>query len=127
MALKVGLATGKAWKVGIGTVTESIGNLQEARSVQAGREYGVQVEGVGSDGEIGAILYGSERRNVSVEGFADASTEALGDDLGTAISAGGLTNCFVTKVNITDSNEDFSIARAEGQGYDGITSLADVE
>jgi hypothetical protein len=125
MALKVGLATGKDWQVGIGTVTESVGVLQDVRKVDASREYGVQVEGVGADGEIGAILYGSERRNVSAEGYANASTNAITDSLGTTLTAGGIQG-FVTKLNVTDSNEDFSIARAEGRGYDGISSLTDV-
>jgi hypothetical protein len=124
MALKVGLASGKTWQVGIGTVTESTGVLEEARSVKAGREYGVQVEGVGDDGEIGAILYGSERRNATVEGYANASTNSLADGLGETVTAGGISNMFATKISVQDSNEDFSIATVEARGYDGISTLA---
>jgi hypothetical protein len=107
---------GAAWDFGALGVTAT--GIVEVTGFTCRREYGTQVEGVGSDGEIGAFIYGKEKHTIEVEGYA-----ATGDlpAAGGAITAKGLAGTIMS-VEVTGSAEDFTKCRVSGIGYPAISS-----
>jgi hypothetical protein len=105
------LRKGANWAYG----TQGIGapGIDEVTSASASKEYSVQVDAVGADGDLKGILYGGEKGSFSAEGYTNSSNVgSIGSD-GSVLGVSGV----ITKAGVTMSNEDFVKAQVEGEGY----------
>lgn len=105
---------GENWDYG--AVGVSADGIVEVTEYSARREYMTQVEARGSDGEVGAHLYGTEKITISVSGYAEeGNLPAIGGD----ITVKGLSGTIMSR-EITGKNNDFVLVKVEGIGYPAI-------
>lgn len=105
---------GQNWD--FGALGVSADGIAEVTGFTVRREYTTQIEGKGSDGEIGAFLYGGEKFLITVEGYAESGNLPA---IGGSISARGLSGTVMSR-EITGKNNDFVLVRVEGIGFPNI-------
>jgi hypothetical protein len=99
-----------------GTTGVTATGLDSVTNFEVSSEYETDVQARDSNGEVAAWLYGDQRNEMSVEGFAE--TAAL-PALGGILTIKG-KNGIITRASVVGSNEDFAKVRMEGKGYEGI-------
>lgn len=115
--MSLATAAGSAnWDYGVAGIV--ISGIAAVTSYTLTDEYGTQVEGIGSSGEVGAFLFGKRKVTISAEGYAAAGNPpALSSNA--TISVGGYTGQ-VMKYEKTGSNQDFNKFKIEGIFYPNL-------
>jgi hypothetical protein len=102
-----------------GTAGVTATGLDSVTNYEVSSEYETDVQARDSNGEVAAWLFGDQRNEMSIEGYAETATLPA---LGGILTIKG-KNGVCTRASIVGSNEDFAKVRMEGKGYDNIALL----